>query len=304
MFNGRIRSDALKTALCWGCIPSVDIHRLADIAAAYGFDEISVTAGHYWRAIALGMIDSQFTQSCAAKGIRVGVIDAPIAALPGVPGPEQVRPDWRHLFEHTIEDCFRAASSLGARTINVAHFLGSPEVSPQELASVVREIAQEAVRRGMRLSIEFIPGTGIATLASAIDLIERVGSGGVGVMFDTWHFLRSGGRVSDLGQLRAGQIFELQLSDRRAPPPNETYIPMTGRLLPGHGEAPLLTIVQSLIRRAPDLVIGLEVFNSEPALPEAIAERLAAATGLFLKSVETTSAGFSAIGAKNADEIP
>jgi sugar phosphate isomerase/epimerase len=178
------------------------------------------------------------------------------------------------------------SSSLGARTINLAHFLGSPEVSPQELASVVGEIGQEAARRGIRLSIEFIPDTGIPTLASAIDHIERVGSTGVGVMFDTWHFLRSGGRVSDLSQLRAGQVFELQLSDRRAPPRDEVYIPMTGRLLPGQGEAPLSTFVQSLIRSSPDIVIGLEVSTVEPALPEAIAERLAAATGLFLKGVE------------------
>ena len=281
----KIGGGNVKTALCWGCAPGADIHRLLDIAAVNGFDEVSITPGHYLDAVARGACNSQLEQLCASKGVSVGVIDPLIAPLPGVPNPREVRSDWRHFFEYTVQDAFQAADALDARTVNLAHFLGSPLVSQRGLESAVRDIAQEATRRGKRVSVEFIPGTGIPTLASAIGLIERVGLSSVGVMFDTWHFLRSEGLVSDLAQLGAGQVFELQLSDRRTPLPDETYVPMAGRLPPGDGEAPLVAIVRALCRGAPDLVVGLEVFTAEPGNPEAAVKRLAAATRTFLRDV-------------------
>lgn len=228
MFAKRPVCTDLKTSLCWGCAPGADIYQLVDLAAVNGFDEISITPGHYLDAVARGAGNSEIEQLCASKGVGVGVIDPLIAPLAGVPKPEEVRSDWRHFFEYTVHDAFQAAEALGARTVNLAHFLGSPLVSQRELASAVRDIAQEAIRRRKRVSIEFIPGTAIPALADAIGLIEAVGLSSVGVMFDTWHFLRSGGLVSDLAHLGVGQVFELQLSDRRTPPPGETYIPMAG----------------------------------------------------------------------------
>ena len=105
-------------------------------------------------------------------------------------------------------------------------------------------------------------------------------------MFDTWHFLRSGGSVDELDQVVSGEIFELQLSDRQAPAPGAAYIPMSGRLPPGEGEAPLGEIVTALRRVTSNLVIGVEVFTAEAGPPDVVAKTLAEATRSFIKALK------------------
>ena len=47
-------------------------------------------------------------------------------------------------------------------------------------------------REGLRILVEFLPGTGIPDLPVALDLVRAVGGDHLGVMLDTWHLARSG----------------------------------------------------------------------------------------------------------------
>lgn len=271
-----------ETALCWGSLPDADIFELADAAGFGGFEEITITAGHYLKALERGASEAGLRHMLASAGIRVGVIDPLMSVLPGLPPLDQVRPDWRHFFNYSAKDCFAAAEALGARTVNLAHFLGSPRTPPSAIAEAIVPLSLEASQRRLRLSIEFIPGTGIPDLARALDIVRLTGAENVGVMFDTWHFLRSEGTWADLFNLRPGQIFELQLSDRREPAHGETYMPMTGRLPPGEGEAPLAEILDRILARSAELVVGVEVFRAGSRAPRTVAIELSDATRTFL----------------------
>ncbi len=282
----KVGSGFARTGLCWGSVPDADIYRLARVASRNGFDEIAITAGHYLAALRAGADDAHLRKMLAAANIQVGIIDPLIGALPGLPRSETVKAEWRHFLEFTAADCFAAARALGARTINLAHFLGDPTISFGLLVDAVRNLAEEAKRRDVRLSIEFIPGTGIPSLADALEIIRLVDAPHVGVMFDTWHFLRSGGSVDELGQIGPGQIFELQLSDRMAPVPGAAYVPMSGRLAPGEGAAPIGEIVAALRRATTDLVICVEVFTAEAGPCEVVAKTLAEATRSFIKGLK------------------
>lgn len=271
------------TGLCWGSVPGAELLELAEAAARHGFPEVAVTPGQYQRA---GLPDAELRRRLAALGVMVGVVDALMSPLPGIPRPGDVREEWREPFGYSTADCLAAAAGLGARTLNMAHFLGVP-APLDDMAEAVRRVAVAAADRDLAVTLEFIPGTGIPDLATAAIIARRTGQPNVGVMFDTWHFLRSGGTVADLGTAAADGVLEAQISDRREPPDGAPYVPMTGRLAPGEGEAPLRAIVAALRRAAPRLVLGVEVFTAGSDEVDPTVAHLAHATRSFLAGLES-----------------
>lgn len=268
-------------ALCWGSVRQASLLELAALASRHGFAEISITVGQFQTALQAGHSAEGLREQLAELGVTVGVVDPLISALPGVPAWQDVPEMMREVFRYTLGDCLEVAKAVGARRINLAHFLGQP-TSPQLLANAVAGVAAAAASAGIGVSLEFIPGTAIADLAAAREIVDHSKAANAGIMFDSWHFVRSGGTVSDLDDLRPNEIVELQLSDWRQPPPDEIYVPMTGRLAPGAGELPLPQILRKLLKLCPALVIGLEVFSADEADPERFAGHLASMTRKLL----------------------
>jgi sugar phosphate isomerase/epimerase len=130
------------------------------------------------------------------------------------------------------------------------------------------------------LTLEFLPESAIPDLAAALRIVQAVAADNLAVMFDTWHFARSGGTVAQLAQVPGRLIGAVQISDRREPAPGTSYAPMSGRLLPGEGELPLIELLRVLMARAAPATVGVEVFSDElRALPAAeVARRVAAST--------------------------
>lgn len=276
--NSSLGNVLEKSALCWGCVPGTSLLQLAELAARHGFAEIHVQPGQYLDA---GLDHAALRARLDELGVKVGVIDALMSGLPGLPDPKDVKPEWRRLFENSLDDCLRAATALGARTLNVAHFLGKP-VEVKAMGVAVRNIAERAGDVGKRVTLEFIPDTGFADLATTIAVVEAAGRPDVGIMFDTWHFLRSGGLAEELEALSPARIFEAQISGRRKPVPGEAYAPMSGRLAPGEGDEPVARLARALRLGNPDLVLAVEVFSAERTDADQTVAHLARATRDFL----------------------
>lgn len=266
------------TALSWGCVPELDLVELAETAARHGFPEIAAKPAQFFRA----RNDPAWRRRLEATGVRVGLVDALMTHLPGSPRPEDVDPNLQESYLWNADACLEAAVELGARTINVAHFLGRPDVRIEEMAAAAHEVGELAGREGVGISLEFIPGTGLPDLSATVQVLEQVGSAAVGIMFDSWHHIRSGGTLAELTALDRDQVREVQISGWRPTPPAATYVPMTGRLAPGDGTAPVGEMVRILRGTAPDVVLTVEVFTAERGNPDARVARLAAATRAFL----------------------
>ncbi|WP_182359691.1 sugar phosphate isomerase/epimerase family protein [Tomitella gaofuii] len=280
-FGGECRPDPLDGyALCWGCVPGTGLTDLAALAARHGFREISVRPRQYFAAAG---DDPAWRGKFDDAGVRVGVIDAMLSRLPGAPEPHEVPQSLRPDYALGLDDCLEAAEALGARALNVAHYLGSP-VPPDELADAVGEIADAAARIGVAVALEFIPDTGIPDLAAALDIARRAARPNAGVLFDSWHFLRNGGALGDIAGLAQCPVVEAQLSDRRTPAPGEEYVPMKGRLPLGEGEAPLAAIARALRQAAPETVFSLEIFPDQPGDPDRTVAHLAETTRTFAAS--------------------
>jgi sugar phosphate isomerase/epimerase len=264
--------------LSWGSARGAALPELATIASSAGFQSISLRPAMYFEAKSEGFSDHDLQGLLADAGLVVGFIDPLARGLPGVPNSDSVIPELRSFVAFTEEDCFTAAEGVGAEAINLAQFLGGPQ-RPEHMADVIGKMCEHAAERGIRMSMEFMPNSGIPDLGVACDLVQRVGAPNLGVMFDTWHFFRSGGSIEQLANLPPDLVIGLQVSDATADSLGSAYVPMTDRLLPGDGILPLARVIGALIENNPSLRVGAEVFQNRLRRmgPEPSAHSVAAA---------------------------
>ena len=187
----------------------------------------------------------------------------------------------RWLFVPTQEECWRAAEAVGAPAINFTQFLGEAAGRDAVFAGL-RAMAEANRAEGFASTIEFIPGTAVPDLPAGAEL--TAGADHFTILFDTWHYARSGGTLEQIAALPAGAIGAVQVNDWTAPEPGAPYVPMSGRLAPGAGSLPLREILRLIEANSPGLIVGIEVFNADLAGVDfgAAAQRLAAASAPFL----------------------
>jgi sugar phosphate isomerase/epimerase len=120
-----------------------------------------------------------------------------------------------------------------------------------------------AAEEGLRLAIEFLPGTGIPDLATAVAVVQDAGAPNGSVLLDSWHFARGGGTLADLDPDAVAVIGALQLSDRTPDQDADPYVPRRGRKLPGDGALPLAEMIARVSAAHPELPVGAEVLSEE-----------------------------------------
>lgn len=149
-------------------------------------------------------------------------------------------------------------------------------------------LAAAVADAGGAVCVEFLPWSGIPDLATAWQLVEPVE--GVGLLLDTWHWVRQpGGPDLDLlARIPGERIGCVQLCD--AAPlagPDPMAEAMGARLLPGDGVVDFASVVGVLDAIGARPVVATEVFN--PALvtelgPAAAARAMFAASTTVLRT--------------------
>ncbi len=280
------KSESPVIALCWGTLIGHPLETLMAAAARHQLGAITLTSRMYEASRRSGRTVDGLRRRLADLGLTVHAIDPLIGALPGTPKPAQVPPENRAYFEITEDECYRAADDLQAETINLAHFGGS-NVTEAQFIDCLGPLAGRAQAHGVALTLEFLPESSIPDLGTAVRIVSAIGAPNLGLMFDTWHFARTGGTVEQLAALPKGLITAVQISDRVPPAPGVTYTPMFGRLLPGEGALPLVEWLEVLLHRDPLTTIGVEVFSEELVAmkPEDAAGRVAKTTRAVLAQV-------------------
>jgi len=246
--------------LCCGTVGRASLPDLIEIGAAAGFGAVTANPTLYAQA---GLSDGALQARLSDAGVRVSNIDGFGSGLPGIPTGEAIAPyqffherDVRRTFLTPEDDFYRAAEALGAQSVNLVHFAGDPATPFDAIVEAASGICERAARRGLRIVIEFLPGTAVPDIGAAAALVEAVGAPNFAIMFDTRHLARSGGGTQDVAR-HAARIGAVQLSDLRL-----AAIDDPNRLLPGEGDLPLTEILAHLARIRPRPPIGIEVFSS------------------------------------------
>ncbi len=136
----------------------------------------------------------------------------------------------------------------------------------------LRPITQILADHGCRFGIEFVgPKTMreghthefISTIRGALELGERIGTGNIGLLLDSWHWYTSHGTVEDLKQLTAQQVVYVHVNDAPAGLDVDKQIDLQ-RLLPGaSGVIDITSFLQTLERIGYDGPVVVEPFSSE-----------------------------------------
>jgi sugar phosphate isomerase/epimerase len=236
-----------------------NLPELARAAAEAGFGAVTVTP---WVFVRSGGDAAELRARVEDLGMRVTFVDGLCSALPGTPPARSSSADFVDPHEATIDDCIHIAVATGAGAVNLVHIGGVATPLPQ-LAEAFAHACARAAEDGIRLAIEFLPGTGIPDFATAANVVREAGALNGSVLLDTWHFARGGGTLSDLDPPSVALVGGLQLSDRSPDQDLEPYVPERGRKLPGKGALPLAEIVTRVAGAHPDLPIGAEVLSDE-----------------------------------------
>jgi sugar phosphate isomerase/epimerase len=232
---------------------------LATAAAAAGFGAVTLTPDLFVRS---GGDAAELGARVADTGVRVTFVDGLCTALPGTPPAVAGDRTFTRPHEATLDDCIHIARATGAGAINLVHIGGTATPVP-ELAEAFARACARAAEDGIRLAIEFLPGTGIPDLPTAVAVVREAGAPNGSVLFDSWHFARGGGTLADLVPGAVAVIGALQLSDRSPEQDGEAYVPRKGRKLPGEGALPLAEMIGRVTAVHPDLPVGAEVLSDE-----------------------------------------
>jgi sugar phosphate isomerase/epimerase len=119
-------------------------------------------------------------------------------------------------------------------------------------------LTELAAERGMRTTLEMMPGSVVSDLEAAVDAVRHVGRQEFQLLVDTMHLARSGAGSDDLRALDPGVIGYAQLSDNPVIDSMEDYLMAATfeRMVPGTGILALADILEAL---PADVHIGLEV---------------------------------------------
>ncbi|MXZ88912.1 MAG: sugar phosphate isomerase/epimerase [Dehalococcoidia bacterium] len=238
--------------LCLGAVQTAPFAERVRAARASGFAGISMWMSHYDEARAEGLSHADMRALLDDAGVVLAMLEY-ITAWANGPGDRDA------IVEETARIC-GIAEELGADTV-----LAVTMEPATDLAAAAEGLAiacDVAARHGQQLGVEFLPWTGIPSLAAAWPIVRDADRPNAGLVLDAWHWFRSGPDPDLLRAIPGEKVIHLQISDAPAQPAPDVVAETIGhRLLPGHGDvdlAGLLRILDETGRRGPTAV---EVFS-------------------------------------------
>ena len=138
---------------------------------------------------------------------------------------------------------------LGGKAVVALHFTNPDR---QEAAAALALLGEQARDLGMDVLLEPVAMGQTRTLAQATALIDEAGTQ-AGLLFDTYHFARVGGRLEDISNIHPSLIRYVQVCDGLFNVSEADWIAesLEERLYPGDGEFPLAEMLSLLPFQVP-----------------------------------------------------
>jgi sugar phosphate isomerase/epimerase len=244
-----VTGSARPLVLTGSVVGNPPLPDLVAAAVAAGYDGLSL-----WPAIGygLGPDDRKIIDDA---GLQVVDVDALVAWVgdddPGAPYFEEAPPP----------QVWATAEALGAGRVNVL-MTGQRGASPEQAAEVLAGIADEAARRGLRVTMEFARNTVTPNIGVARDVLDLAGRPNASLLVDVWHLHWTGGTPADVAATPGAQVGTVQLSDAPAERPADyQHATRYHREVPGDGVVDLGGLLRALDAIGSDAPLVVETFN-------------------------------------------
>ncbi|MGG5258959.1 sugar phosphate isomerase/epimerase family protein [Phycicoccus avicenniae] len=107
-----------------------------------------------------------------------------------------------------------AAVALGARHVKAGCPFGADPSTWPTLVAPLRELVGVAGERGVRVALEPLPFSSVASVPLGARLVAEVDHPGLGLLVDAWHVFRAGTGLEELRDaLPPGSVFGVELDD-------------------------------------------------------------------------------------------
>jgi sugar phosphate isomerase/epimerase len=268
--------------LCSGTLRAASLAEKCEAAVAGGFSALTLWPSDVTRAQREGLALADVKKLIADHGLAVADLDALLVWLPG----EQFPPGLPSEAEF-----YAIADAVGGRSLNVAQGFGA-SVDVDRAAEALAGVCDRARERGLLVTLEYLPWSGIPDAATALAIVERSGRANATLMFDTWHTFRGPTDDAQLEKIRGAQIGSVQINDAPTQAGDNLIAEtMSARLLPGEGAIPVVRWLRWLDAIGCTAPIGVEVFSSAlDALPPVeVGRRCGAAARAVLAAARTAA---------------
>ncbi|ADU71087.1 sugar phosphate isomerase/epimerase [Pantoea sp. At-9b] len=239
-------------------------------AHAAGFDQVEI-----WREDV--QASAQGTLALAQLAAQQQLSFTNLQVLRDFTGaPDRERQQKREELRQFIQ----VAQALGCDTIQ-APATTREDCLAERIDEDLQWMASEAARYKMRIMYEPMAWCSVDnTLPLAWERLQRLDQPNIGLVVDLFHICARGGDASQLDGIPADRIYEVQLCDMAALPPqnNDAIIDIARhqRLLPGDGIIEVERFVDKLKSAGYNGPVGIEVFNDAlKAQPPAVAAQQA-----------------------------
>jgi sugar phosphate isomerase/epimerase len=129
-------------------------------------------------------------------------------------------------------------------------------------AGEFRRAADRLGRYGTRLAVEFLAISRVHSIADALELIDRAGVPGAGVLVDTWHFFFGPDDWATLEELPLDRIAYVQFDDHPALASDDLREEtIHRRVFPGEGCFDLERFSRTLRARGFDGLVSVEILS-------------------------------------------
>lgn len=194
-------------------------------------------------------------------GLRVAALDPYTRWVPRWTPPADLPAAFFALVGAEEERFLDDAVAVGAPCVTALEAFGD-RFAVDDLAAGLAGFCDRAAARGLRVHLEFTPFGGVPDLATAWAVVERAGRPNLGLVLDTWHYLR--GRPDDalLDAVPGDRILAVHVSD--GPTRSDLGLvdeTMRDRRLPGAGDWPLPDLLARLLRKPGLGQVGVEVLS-------------------------------------------
>jgi len=246
-----MRKRSIATVCLSGTLPDK-----LEAAAAAGFEAVEIFENDL---LTFDGSAAEAGRMCTDLGLEVAIFQ-PFRDFESMPEPQRGRNLDR------AERKFDTMQELGTDLVLVCSNVQAAALpEPERAAADLREMAERAAKRGLRLGYEALAwGRHVNRWRQAWDIVRQADHPALGLILDSFHTLCLGDDVVGLAQtVPAQKIFFLQLADAPRLTMDALSWSRHFRLFPGQGELPVAAFLQEVLEAGYDGPLSLEIFNDE-----------------------------------------
>lgn len=229
-------------------LEQLDTAETIEGAARAGFAFFAPDTGSLARWLADGRDEAALVRLMRDAGIGVGPL-ASCGMLDGGDAPLA-----------QLAEAARWAQILGAEVLQVN--VAAP--TPAARRDAVERACAMLDGTGLKLAIEYLPITPLATLAETLDIVAHVGSARAGTLVDIWHHSRDPQGWETLAAAPLDAIAYVEFDDALPPQSEDLIVEMMDRrTFPGEGVLETERFAAAVRDKGYAGLVSIEVLNRE-----------------------------------------